>query len=359
MKGGIAGYVKTLVASTPLGDFQHVVTVGPDEMTEASQFKTPPNVKLVEIPITYSAREFWRFVRQIDELCEDWSVDFLHCHALRSGLVGAFLSVFFNRSFIYTNHGLRYTQKKGLVAISIFKVLEAFVVHRSKATICIRECDAQTLRRFLPRSESKIFTINTKLDIPESVHHDCPRFPPRLIGIGSLIGVKRVDRFIDWLEAVSLIGEPYEAVWLGDGPDRARLERYANEKGVVVSWPGQVNSYRVGLELEQAAMMLLSSEFEVLPLAGIEALARGVPIVASDFSGVGEFVVNGVTGIVVPKGADNALVASRISELLNDRFMIESFRIASRQLFSEKFSGSNTMASEYRKVYAQVMDERI
>ncbi|GAB7080031.1 hypothetical protein JCM14635_17040 [Megalodesulfovibrio paquesii] len=107
---------------------------------------------------------------------------------------------------------------------------------------------------------------------------------------------------------------------VGDGPRRAGLEALAGEL-----LPGELRR-RVLFEgerqdvetvLREADVLVLSSIREAMPNVILEAMATGLPVVATDVGGVGEMVVEGETGFLVPPG-DDAALAERLIRLAGD-----------------------------------------
>lgn len=104
---------------------------------------------------------------------------------------------------------------------------------------------------------------------------------------------------------------------VGDGPNRAGLERLIEELGVAG------NARLLGRVKEAFEMMAASqvlwhlSESEGLPMVVLEAMASGVPVIGFDVRGTRDVVVDGETGYLVPYG-DVALVVQRTIELLSD-----------------------------------------
>jgi glycosyltransferase involved in cell wall biosynthesis len=95
---------------------------------------------------------------------------------------------------------------------------------------------------------------------------------------------------------------------IGDGPDRARLERHAREAGLNgrVRFFGSLPRDEVLDALAGAEAAVLSSDWENFPHAAVESLAAGTPLVATAVGGVGEIVVDGVNGLLVPPGSPEA-----------------------------------------------------
>jgi glycosyltransferase involved in cell wall biosynthesis len=122
------------------------------------------------------------------------------------------------------------------------------------------------------------------------------------------------------LEAFARLGAtpPVELVLIGDGGLRPELERRAHELGIAGStrFAGAMASDEVLEELRRADCVVQPSvvtgtgKMEGIPVALMEALAVGRPVIASDLSGVSELVRNADTGVLVPPGDPVALAAA-------------------------------------------------
>ena len=99
---------------------------------------------------------------------------------------------------------------------------------------------------------------------------------------------------------------------IGDGPDRARLERHALELGLNgrVRFVGSVPRAEVLEALAGAQALVISSDWENFPHTAVEALALGTPLIATAVGGVPEIVSDGVNGLLVPPGRPDALAAA-------------------------------------------------
>ena len=140
---------------------------------------------------------------------------------------------------------------------------------------------------------------------------------PTLIAVGRLHAQKRVDRMIDLVARLKET-QPVRLEVCGDGALRGELEARAIERGVgeSVRFLGFVdNPYP---RIARADLFLLTSDYEGLPNALVEAQGLGVPAVATDCDyGPREVVEPGVTGLLVPPGDDDAL-ATAVESLLAD-----------------------------------------
>jgi glycosyltransferase involved in cell wall biosynthesis len=118
---------------------------------------------------------------------------------------------------------------------------------------------------------------------------------------------------------------------IGDGPDRARLERHTRESGLDerVRFLGALPRADVLDALAGAEAAVLSSDWENFPHLAVESLAAGTPLVATDVGGVGEIVVDGVNGLLVPPGSPEAL-GSALKRLLGSRELQATLSVGAR-----------------------------
>lgn len=139
--------------------------------------------------------------------------------------------------------------------------------------------------------------------------------PNTFVFAGRLTRQKALGTAID---AVARVPEARLLV-IGEGPERAELERRAHEAGLDgrVSFRGALPRAEVLAALAGARAALLSSDWENLPHAAVEALALGTPVVATAVGGVPELVRSGENGLLVPPGSPHELAAA-IARLIED-----------------------------------------
>ena len=174
-----------------------------------------------------------------------------------------------------------------------------------------------------------------------------------LIGtVGRLAKQKGYSYLID---AIPLVLEKHpETKWvfLGDGELRIELEEQAKRLGIdkSVEFAGQVNNV---LERIQSFNLFVSASlWEGLPTVIIEAMAMGVPVIATDIAGTGELIQDGINGKLVTPGDSQAL-ADGIIEMIDNPGQMNKFAEAGK-LSSQAFS-IETIAKEYKNLFENLL----
>jgi glycosyltransferase involved in cell wall biosynthesis len=179
---------------------------------------------------------------------------------------------------------------------------------------------------------------------------------PIVIAIGRLVRQKRFDILIEALSNV-LTEIDARLIILGDGPDRELLERLVEDLGIPdkVSFEGfQINPYKF---LSKAAVFVLSSQREGLPMVILEAIACGIPVVSTDCpSGPREILENGRCGLLVPVNDVNA-IANGIKKLLNDKNLRKEFSTLGRE--RAKYFSIDKIVKQYENVICESINQKV
>jgi glycosyltransferase involved in cell wall biosynthesis len=145
---------------------------------------------------------------------------------------------------------------------------------------------------------------------------------PTVLFVGRVAHQKGVETLVD--AAARLRTPRARVVLVGDGPDRAKVERLVRRLGVEdrVHVTGFVPHDRIPAALAAADVVVLPSVYEELGTVLIEALHAGVPVVASRVGGIPDVVEHGVTGLLVAPG-DAARLAAALDVVLGDPALAE------------------------------------
>jgi N-acetyl-alpha-D-glucosaminyl L-malate synthase BshA len=163
-----------------------------------------------------------------------------------------------------------------------------------------------------------------------------------------------VKRLLDVVRVFAGVRKELKAklVLVGDGPDSDAAQREVARLGVKrdVRFFGRVDD--IADLLRGADLFLLPSETESFGLAALEAMACGVPVVASNAGGIPEVVVDGETGFLAPVG-DVATMTNRALEVLRDPTRLETLRRAAVARAAE-FSADKVVPL-YERLYEDVL----
>ena len=137
---------------------------------------------------------------------------------------------------------------------------------------------------------------------------------PLILSIARLTKQKRLDRLIEAFALVRTKGA--RLLILGEGEDREQLARLADQRGVteLVSMPGYLPD--VTLALHQADLFVLTSDYEGLPAAVIEAMAANCPVLSTDCFPSARSLLGKSEGCAIIDNLDPARIAAQIDAML-------------------------------------------
>jgi glycosyltransferase involved in cell wall biosynthesis len=175
-----------------------------------------------------------------------------------------------------------------------------------------------------------------------------------LIVVAKLFAQKGHAVLLDALGSVALRAGDV-VLLVGEGPEREHLERVARDRGLrAVRFAG--NRPDVPALLAASDLFVLPSLWEGLPMALLEGMASGLPVVATDVAGSRQVVVPGESGVLVPPG-DAPALASAINALLDDDGQRSRLAQGARQRVKAEFSSAR-QAERHAAAYEAVQARR-
>jgi L-malate glycosyltransferase len=316
-----------------------------------------PNIHYHEVEVsTYPLFQYPPYclalASRMAEVSEGYDLDLLHVHYAIPHSISALLAhqMLAGRRklpFVTTLHGTDIT----LVGTdpSYFPITRFSIEKSHGVTAISDDLRRQTVEVFGIQNEIRVIHNFVNIDIYR------PGPPPpelRLMHISNFRPVKRV------LDCVRILAEVVKRVparlWMvGDGPDRGPAERLARDLGVHrhVEFLGKQD--HVERLFPQVHVLLLPSEMESFGLAALEAMACGVPPIATRVGGVPELITDGVDGFLESVGEIDAH-AARAIELLTDPVLHQRMSRAARRTAVERFATSRIIP-EYERYYEDVL----
>ncbi len=295
----------------------------------------------------------WKVLRQLTALIRQHKIDIIHTHNPSPHFYGAIAGFLTRRPIIHTKHGRNYpTEKKKVLLNRISSLLTDTVVAVSKdaAAVCldIEKIPASKVTTILNGSDTTLFSPAQKVtDRNKSVR----------IGIVARLSSEK-DHATLLHSAKILAGQTdrFQLAIIGGGSLQNSLEQLKDELGLAgyVSFLGM--RHDIPELLRNLDIFVLSSTTEGISLTLLEAMASGLPIVATDVGGNPEVVVDGVTGYLVPP-RDPAKMAEMLLKLVKDQQLRQQMGDKGRERVIQQFSITET-ARQYEDLYQTVLGRR-
>jgi len=247
----------------------------------------------------------------------------------------------------------------------IGKIVHPLSVYSADAYMLLSQRNLQFWRRRYSMPDSKVYIIPNGIPLD-----DITPLPPyaraqrrRTYGLepeGFLVGLvtffkefKNLPGFVEVARRVIDSGVSARFVLAGDGPDRPRVEAAIDRLQMrsYIVLPGAVPNARDWYPLFDVALMTSSSS-EAFPLTLIEAMAAGLPVVATDVAGIPDIVAHGETGFLAsPTELDK--LAQYVVQLARDPELRQRMGSAGRQRALAEFD-VKVMVERYAQMFKEV-----
>ena len=227
-------------------------------------------------------------IRRMRAHVKMWAPDVIHAHLY----YGAIFAAFTRSRLIYTHHNIVLRVPKALYRWFLDRHVRAYV----------GICDACT-RMLRSVSRGRVVRIDNAVSphrILARASGDARRVVPRVISVGRLSAQKDYAML---LRAVSTLDDlDFTLKIVGEGPERNMLERLVSELHLDHKVALTGNSTQVAELLSRSDLFVMSSAWEGLPIALIEATLAGLPVLVTNVGGCSEVVRETGNGVVVDPG---------------------------------------------------------
>lgn len=200
--------------------------------------------------------------------------------------------------------------------------------------------------------EENVYIIRNGIDLTQfSYEHDPDREGvPLILGVGSLRDKKGFDSLIQACALLQQQGLPFNCEIIGDGPERAALEALLAHLNLTeaVHLAGSKPFSEVLQAFRKATLFVMPSRRpqrstrDGLPTVIIEAMAAGVPVIATDFAGIPDLVIHEETGLLVPPEDFQAL-ADAMKRIIEDAELGVKLAQGGRLRVGQKFDVQQTI----------------
>lgn len=313
-----------------------VVTGQGGPLTETAQLAGMEVIVEPSLVSPISPRDDARALRRLTEICRERSFDVVHTHSTKAGALGRIAAYRAGVPVIvHSYHGFPFHDFQSPVRRALYVAVERRLAGITDVVLAIGSGVAtEALRRGLARptglrTVAPVIEEHTVLRSPATrrAAREALGIPEtaKVVGtVGRIDFQKAPEHFV---EAVARMPRDTVAVWVGSGPGQEAAERLLHERGLAgrFSFVGQRSD--VAELLPALDVFAMSSRYEGLPCAVVEAMRCGLPVVATAVNSVPDLVIPGESGILVPPGRPD-LLATAMEELLRDP--VQAARLARR-----------------------------
>lgn len=286
---------------------------------------------------------------EVARRAREQGITHLHAHfASLAGFVAATAARLAGLPYSVTTHA------KDLFHESVDPAKLAYIVAKAQSIIAISEYNRQFLLRAFPEAASRIRLVHNGLELarfpfraPEPIHD-----PVRVLAVGRLVEKKGFSLLIDAARELRDRGLNLDVRIAGDGELRADLDEQIARLNMdgIVSLLGPLAQNEVQQLLQWADVMVApcivgaDGNADGLPTVLLEAMAAGLPCIATDVTGIGEAVHNGgegraATGMLLEPGRVDLLVNALVT-FISDGCDRSGLATAARARIEEQFDSS-------------------
>jgi glycosyltransferase involved in cell wall biosynthesis len=342
---------------------------GEESMEYEAEERSVPLLRLPVLHRELSPRRDARAVRTLRRLLCDRRPDVLHTHTAKAGATGRLAALLAGdarpRAVVHTFHGHVLSGYFSPRRERAFRLVERLLAYGTSTLIAVSDEVRDDLVSYGVASRERFAVIPYGFDF-STLDGDAPRRRERLrrrlgladetfvLGwVGRLAPIKRPADLVRTLHALRGRGVDAALVAVGDGPERDDVEALAAELGVEERC--HLVGYQRGMCDWYAVFdaLVLTSANEGTPVAAIEALASGRPVVATDAGGTRTVVEHGRSGFLAPVGATDEL-AARLAELARDPSLAARFAGHGAAAVRTRFSLERT-AADVEALYRQAL----
>ena len=281
-------------------------------------------------------------------------IDILHCHGYKADVLGFLACRQLEVKKITTLHGW-WTGRS--LKLKFYNWLDYLAVRKFDRIVAVSGPIRDTLeKKGMP--PGRLLCIENGVDIKKSGTANGDRirlelqlpYGKTILGIVGRLSKEKGHRYL--FSAIQTMNDVILLV-VGNGPLEAELRRLAEsfhikEKVIFVGFKPDVKDYLAATDI-----FVLPSLTEGLPLALLEAMAAGRPVIASDVGGIPTVIEDKKTGLLV-KPKDPAALKRALTILINDKEIARGLASNARELAERRFS-LEKMTRSYEKVYSEIM----
>lgn len=276
-------------------------------------------------------------VRHFRKIYREVQPDIIHLHSSKAGFLGRL--AFPPSKVVYTVHGYDSIRK----VYPVFRPIEFLMQFRCAAVVGVSRYDQDTLNEDkIFRNVSFVYNGVPVKPLDDELFWNIPKeYSKKILCVARISPQKNIELF---LEVAKLMPE-YAFVWIGNN------KTIHSELGNVF-FLGSIP--QAGKYCQLCDLLILTSNYEGLPMTIIEAMSYGKPIVASDVGGISEIVRNDINGFVSVN--EKASFKTNIEKVFRNKEIHESMAENSKKIYSSELTVEK-MVDGYLNIYNSLINK--
>ncbi|WP_210144049.1 glycosyltransferase family 4 protein [Staphylococcus sp. GDX8P47P] len=322
-----------------------------------SQLNNRVKVIIVEELIgPISLKEDILAIKMISQIIKKTKPDILHFHSSKAGTVGRLAHKIsgVKGKVIFTAHSWAFTDGVNKYKKLIYIIIEKFMLMITDKVVCVSKFDENLALKY-KFNEKKLITIHN------GIKNEAITLNKNNISLGdsNVIKFVMIARFAypkmqkEVIEAISLLNlhsnKNFEMTFIGDGENLENCKFLLDSLNIGQSIKILGNVVNASNQLFNYDVFILMSKHEGLPISIIEAMAEGLPIIASDVGGINELVKD--NGNLLSNNSSEELALTMLDYL--DKDLVKEKGKNSQVRFLEKFT-ENKMIKELEYLYGSL-----
>lgn len=281
--------------------------------------------------------------------------DIIHCQAIHTGLAGFIANKMYKKKYVV------YARGDDVYSSWLFKeVVSKLVLRNASAVIALTEDMRNKLKKF----QEDILVIPNGIDIEKYINLSRGKIRESLnindekiiIFVGRLHHAKGIEYLIRAMQFILEKEKNVRLLIVGDGEDRGNLENLALKLNLTgkVTFVGELQNEKVPEYMVSSDVFVLPSLSEGFPMTILEAMASGLPIVASNVTGLCEIIREGENGLLV-EPMNPRDFARKVLLLLEDDNLRKGISLENRKKVGD-YSLSNVI-KQIESIYGRAIYE--
>jgi len=291
--------------------------------------------------ITYVISLFFNLIRIIRK----YKIQIIHAHSvIPTGFIASIVSKVMGKPLFITAHGMDINNFENK---PFFNYFISRSLNSSSKSIAVSEDLAKKMRA-MAEDKNKIIVLRNAVDTsrfnPTKNKSIRKNFKIKdeeilILYVGYLDEFKGIYELINAFNIIHSENRKVKLMMIGAGPKKDHLLKILTEMNIEneVIFTGRVEPQKIHKYYQAADIFVLPSYTEGLPVSVLEAMACGLPIVATDVGGIPEIITDGFNGFLIPPMNEKEL-CKKLRVLIADKIYREGFRQKSIEMIEDEFN---------------------